>query len=166
MPPCRAQSDGYPSRLDAFRVYALGKGFNHINWIRKTMPVRKTTARAATIEKSKSEGAGLIKSVDKAVNILQELYAAHRPLRVSELAKALSLSPSVVSRIISTFASSGLVDIDEETGRIYLGLGLVLLGNSALGRRKLDYLAIPVMARLAEQFEEYVSLSRLVGKRV
>ncbi len=130
------------------------------------MPLPKTVATVARIEKGQAEGAGLIKSIDKAVNVLQELYAAHRPLRVSELAKTLSLSPSVVSRIVATFASSGLVDIDEETGRIHLGLGLVLLGNAALGKRKLEYVAIPVMARLAEQFEEYVSLSRLVGKRV
>jgi DNA-binding IclR family transcriptional regulator len=128
------------------------------------MAVRKLTI--ATAEKNRANGPGLIKSIDKAVNVLEELYSAHRPLRVSELAKALSLSPSVVSRIVSTFASSGLVDVDDETGGIFLGLGLVLLGNSALGRRKLDYVAFPIMARLAEQFEEYVTLSRLVRRRI
>src|SRR5260370_6205191 len=87
-------------------------------------------------------------------------------MRVSELAKSLSLSPSVVSRIVSTLARGGLVDHDEETNRIQLGLGLPLLGHAALGRRKLDYLAIPVMARLSEEFREYISLSRLVEGRV
>src|SRR5258708_16243238 len=87
-------------------------------------------------------------------------------MRVSELGKGLSLSARVVSRIVSTLARGGLVDHDEETNRIQLGLGLALLGHAALGRRKLDYLAIPVMARLSEEFREYISLSRLVEGRV
>jgi len=115
---------------------------------------------------SKDRGAGAIKSIDKAMGILRELYTASRPLRVSELARSLELTPSVVSRIVSTLARGGLVDHDEETNRIQLGLGLALLGHSALGRRKLDYLAIPVMARLSEEFREYISLSRLVEGRV
>jgi DNA-binding IclR family transcriptional regulator len=129
------------------------------------MPPVKKGARAKPSD-SPVSGAGLIKSVDKTISIIGELHAAHRPLRISELAKSLSLSPSVVSRIVSTLVQSGMVDQDEETGRIQLGLALVILGHAALGRRKLDYIAIPVMARLTEQFKEYVSLSRLVRGRV
>jgi DNA-binding IclR family transcriptional regulator len=139
------------------------------------MPLRKTATEARTavgVEGSRrpiparDHGVGAIKSIDKAVGILRQLYAASRPMRVSELAKALSLSPSVVSRIVSTLARGGLVDHDEETNRIQLGLGLALMGHAALGRRKLDYIAIPVMARLSEEFREYISLSRLVEGRV
>ncbi|MBS0222054.1 MAG: IclR family transcriptional regulator [Proteobacteria bacterium] len=114
----------------------------------------------------KDHGVGAIKSVDKAMGILRELSAASRPMRISELAKSLQLTPSVVSRLVATLARGGLVDHDEETNRIQLGLSLALLGHGALGRRKLDYLAIPVMARLSEEFKEYISLSRLVEGRV
>jgi IclR family transcriptional regulator, KDG regulon repressor len=114
----------------------------------------------------KDHGVGVIKSVDKAMGILRELYAASRPMRISELAKNLELTPSVVSRLVATLARGGLVDHDEETNRIQLGLNLALLGHAALGRRKLDSVAIPVMARLSEQFREYISLSRLVEGRV
>ncbi|MGE0828174.1 MAG: IclR family transcriptional regulator [Hyphomonadaceae bacterium] len=133
------------------------------------MTIAKAPAKPDFREGSREgavEGQGLIKSIDKAVSILHALYAAHRPLRVSELAKTLSLSPSVVSRIVSTLSKSGLLEQDEESGRIYLGLGLVLLGSASLGRRRLDYVALPVIAHLSEQFEEYVSLSRLVGGKV
>lgn len=126
-------------------------------------------ARGAPADRSpgpKDRGAGAIKSVNKAIAILRELSSASRPLRVSELAKLLKLSPSVVSRLASTLARGGLVDHDEETNRIQLGLGLAVLGHAALGRRKLDYLAIPVMARLSEDFKEYISLSRLIEGRV
>jgi DNA-binding IclR family transcriptional regulator len=126
--------------------------------------VRVISSRASRA--SKSRGAGAIKSINKAVAILREIHAASRPLRVSELSKLLDLSPSVVSRIASTLAKGGLLDHDEETNRIQLGLGLAVLGHSAIGRRKLDLIAIPVMAKLSEDFKEYISLSRLVEGRV
>ena len=127
---------------------------------------RTSASAARRTPPAKGHGVGAIKSVDKAMGILRELYRASRPMRISELAKNLELTPSVVSRIVSTLARGGLVDHDEETNRIQLGLGLALLGHAALGRRKLDYVAIPVMARLSEEFREYISLSRLVEGRV
>jgi IclR family KDG regulon transcriptional repressor len=135
----------------------------------KTVPEAPTAAGVARRGRSarmKDHGVGAIKSVDKAVSILRQLNAASRPMRVSELARNLALSPSVVSRLVSTLARGGLVDHDEETNRIQLGLGLALMGHAALGRRKLDYVAIPVMARLSEEFREYISLGRLVEGRV
>jgi len=127
---------------------------------------RTSASAARRTPAARGHGVGAIKSIDKAMGILRELYRASRPMRVSELAKSLELTPSVVSRIVSTLARGGLVDHDEETNRIQLGLGLALLGHAALGRRKLDYVAIPVMAQLSEQFREYISLSRLVEGRV
>ncbi|MGY4314037.1 IclR family transcriptional regulator [Bradyrhizobium sp. JR3.5] len=103
----------------------------------------------------------LIKSVGKAIAVLQELYQAGRPLRIVDLAELLDTSSSTVSRMVSTLAAAGLVEQEAETGRCYLGLGLALLGNSALGRRELDLFALPAMAELSAEFKEYISLSRL-----
>lgn len=103
----------------------------------------------------------LIKSVGKAIAVLQELYEAGRPLRVVDLADLIDTSSSTVSRMVSTLASAGLVEQEAETGRVYLGLGLALLGNAALGRRELDLIAQPAMAELSAEFKEYISLSRL-----
>lgn len=136
---------------------------------RSTVPETRTRARAHSPKAARAasaRGVGGIKSINKAVAIVREIHAASRPLRVSELSKLLDLSPSVVSRIVSTLMKGGLLDHDEETNRIQLGLGLAVLGHSALGRRKLDLIAIPVMAKLSEDFKEYISLSRLVEGRV
>lgn len=103
----------------------------------------------------------LIKSVGKAIAVLQELYEAGRPLRVVDLADLIDTSSSTASRMVSTLASAGLVEQEVETGRVYLGLGLALLGNAALGRRELDLIAQPAMAELSAEFKEYISLSRL-----
>src|SRR3954452_12784454 len=114
---------------------------------------RSRAISSSSARPSATRGVSGIKSINKAVAILREIHAASRPLRISELSKLLELSPSVVSRIVSTLAKGGLLDHDEETNRIQLGLGLAVLGHSALGRRKLDLIAIPVMAKLSEDFK-------------
>jgi DNA-binding IclR family transcriptional regulator len=107
-----------------------------------------------------------IKSVRKAMDILDVLSDARRPLRVGELAAKLNMSVSAVSRLIATLSRGALVHQDEETGRCYLGLGLTVLGANALGRRAIDRIAIPIMDELANRIRGYVSLSRLARGKV
>jgi len=107
------------------------------------------------------ENGHLIRSVGKAMAILQVICESQRPLRITDIAKRLRISSSVVSRLVSTMAEGGLIEQEEDTGRCYLGLGLSVLGNAALGRRDLDRLAAPVMAEISARFVEYVSLSRI-----
>ena len=107
-----------------------------------------------------------IKSVRKAMDILDVLSDARRPLRVGELAAKLNMSVSAVSRLIATLSRGALVHQDEETGRCYLGLGLTVLGANALGRRAIDRIAMPIMDELANRIRGYVSLSRLARGKV
>jgi len=107
-----------------------------------------------------------IKSVRKAMDVLDVLSDARRPLRVGELAAKLNMSVSGVSRLIATLSRGALVHQDEETGRCYLGLGLTVLGANALGRRAIDRIALPIMDELANRVRGYVSLSRLARGKV
>ena len=108
---------------------------------------------------------GLIKSVGKAIAILETLYESGRPLRIIEIANALQMSSSAISRLASTLANGGLVDQDE-TGRCQLGYGLTLFGHASLGRRELDRIALPYTSELSAQFREYVSIGRLYRWKV
>jgi DNA-binding IclR family transcriptional regulator len=107
-----------------------------------------------------------IKSVRKAIDVLDILAEARRALRVGEIAAKLNMSVSAVSRLIATLSKGTLVHQDEETGRCYLGLGLTVLGAEALGRRGLDRIAMPIMDELANRIRGYVSLSRLARGKV
>jgi DNA-binding IclR family transcriptional regulator len=107
-----------------------------------------------------------IKSVRKAIDVLDILAEARRALRVGEIAAKLNMSVSAVSRLIATLSRGALVHQDEETGRCYLGLGLTVLGAEALGRRGLDRIAIPIMDEVANRIRGYVSLSRLARGKV
>jgi DNA-binding IclR family transcriptional regulator len=107
-----------------------------------------------------------VKSVRKAMDLLDVLSDARRPLRVGEIAAKLSMSASAVSRLVATLTKGALVHQDEETGRCYLGLGLTVLGANALGRRAIDRIALPIMDELANRVRGYVSLSRLARGKV
>jgi IclR family acetate operon transcriptional repressor len=107
-----------------------------------------------------------IKSVRKAMDILDALGCARRPLRIGELAAQLNMSVSAVSRLVATLSRGELVHQDDETGRCYLGLGLTVLGADALGRRAMDRIAMPIMDELANRVRGYVSLSRLARGKV
>jgi DNA-binding IclR family transcriptional regulator len=135
----------------------LGKKKTRLSGGSDSMPEHSTE-----ISISESVESGFpIRSVGKAMAILHAICASQRPLRVTDLAKRLNMSSSGVSRLVSTLAEGGLIEQEEDTGRCYLGFGLAVLGNAALGRRDLDRLAAPVMAEISARFVEYVSLSRL-----
>lgn len=133
------------------------------------MPVKQKPQRAVGASRTRravDDDASLVKSVGKALAILEELYAAGRALRVSELAERLDLTASTVSRLVTTLQTSQLVDQDEESGRCHLGMGLALFGHAALGRRELDRIALPVLADLSRRFAAYASLCRLYRNKV
>jgi IclR family KDG regulon transcriptional repressor len=107
-----------------------------------------------------------IKSVRKALDVLEILSDARRPLRVGEIAAKLTMSVSAVSRLVATLSRGELVHQDEESRRCYLGLGLTVLGAGVLGRRAIDRIAMPIMDELANRIRGYVSLSRLARGKV
>lgn len=132
--------------------------------------VSNVRERPVTIEvedlAESDRGGHLIKSVGKAIDILYALYESHRPMRIRDLADRLRMTPSAVSRIVTTLAGGGLIEQDEGSGRYQLGFGLALLGNASVGRRELDRIALPVMAEISARFREYISLARLYRGKV
>ena len=132
--------------------------------LHKDVVNRSQNQQGAGMEEQHDESP--IKSVRKAIGILDALSDARRPLRVGEIASKLNVSVSAVSRLVATLSKGALVHQDEETGRCYLGLGLTVLGANALGRRAIDRIALPIMDELANRIRGYVSLSRLARGRV
>jgi DNA-binding IclR family transcriptional regulator len=107
-----------------------------------------------------------IKSVRKALDVLNAVAEARRPLRVGEISTRLGMSQSAVSRIITTLSKVEMIYQDDESGRCYPGLGLAVLGAKALGRRNLDRIASPIMDEIAARTGRYVGLGRLSRGKV
>ena len=76
---------------------------------------------------------------------------------ISELGRALDLSPSTVHRIVRALVAAEFVEQNERTNRYYLGRAAVLLGQVAQHRYRLD-LCLPLLERLGAESDESVNL--------
>jgi DNA-binding IclR family transcriptional regulator len=97
-------------------------------------------------------------SAVKALAIL-DLLAEHGDLGTNELARRAGTTASTVSRHLGTLVEAGLVDHDEASGRYRLGLRLVHLASSVLGRLDARVLARPHLEALMAETGETTTLS-------
>jgi DNA-binding IclR family transcriptional regulator len=104
-----------------------------------------------------------LQSVDKALTLLWAFEGSKAELGVVELARRVALSPSNVSRLLSSLVRGNLVEYSELSGRYRLGLGLVRLASLVTGRLDLPATARPHLEALVEGTQETASLSIFGG---
>lgn len=109
------------------------------------------------------EMSGMIQSVVRAVEILRCFEDAEM-LGVSEIAVKLGLNKSTAFGLVSTLASTGLLERDGETGRYRLGLELFRLGNQV--NASLRRLVVQELSELSAQVEETVNFVQPEGGNV
>lgn len=88
-------------------------------------------------------------SVARAVDIL-ELLAEHGSLGVRDIARRMKLSPTIVHRLISTLASTGLAEQSSDTQKYRIGYRAFRIGRSFLSQSDLDRASTPELVALAE----------------
>jgi DNA-binding IclR family transcriptional regulator len=104
-----------------------------------------------------------IRSVTKAVRLLEALAKEPGPQGVSELSRQLKMDKSSVSRMLRTLEQGRLVACDETTGKYGLGLGLVHLGQRALRRLDLRTVARDSLVALVKKTNECAHLAVRAG---
>jgi DNA-binding IclR family transcriptional regulator len=104
-----------------------------------------------------------IQAVDRALQLLQAFRAPEQELGVTELAAALGVHKSTVSRLAATLAGRGFLERAPGSDAFRLGPELGRLGLLALRRSDLVELARPAMERLADETGETVNLGVLEG---
>lgn len=97
-------------------------------------------------------------SLMKAFDILEAMAARHRPMGVTEIAKALDMNKATVHRILRTLADRGYVRQLEPSGAYALGLQLLALGNEVLDSLDIINAARPIMQELSDLSGETVFL--------
>lgn len=106
---------------------------------------------------SQAETVAGAQAVTRALAVLTHLSQAGTDVGVTEIANALSLTPSTVHRLVRALVADGFVAQNEATERYYLGRAAVLLGQAAQRNLGLD-LALPVLERLGADTGESVNL--------
>lgn len=107
---------------------------------------------------------GAHQNVARVTLILSALAAAARTgLRLTDLVKTTGLSKAVAHRFLAGMMQHGLVEMDELSGRYFLGLNLVTWAAAAGNRYGLARLADPFLERLAEKTQDTVYLMLRTG---
>ncbi|RAI43642.1 IclR family transcriptional regulator [Rhodoplanes roseus] len=104
-----------------------------------------------------------VQSVATSFRILDELAAAGRPLRLTEIANALHETKAKVHRHLTTLRQLGAIEQDGGTERYRLGWKLVQLGESVAEQFNLREIAAPFLTAIRDETRETALLAVPIG---
>lgn len=108
----------------------------------------------------------MLKTVDRALQLLLLFNDTDQDYRVGELAEMLDIDKSVASRLAATFTERGFLERDPESGAFRLGPEIGRLGLLAVSsRHNLVALAQRTMERLTAETGETAYLAVLEGNK-
>lgn len=99
----------------------------------------------------KTEGAGGVPAIDRALNVLECLSQSRKGYSVSELSRRLGLPKSSVHLILRTLERRGYLQKQSAGGRYKFGMKLITLSRMALDGVELRDEARPALATLSQQ---------------
>ncbi len=107
-----------------------------------------------------------IKSIEKALDLLEFLSIKEQETGITEISKKLNLGLSTVHRILSTLKSRGYVIQNQQTTKYRLGIKLFELGCAVQSTRRLVEITKPYLKQLSQSTNETANLAILEGKEV
>lgn len=114
-------------------------------------------------EVDRSSG-GTLRSVANMLDVLKA-FGRSPEWRLSDLARELGLSKSVVHRLLRTLVEGGFVLQDRERGTYLLGMEVVKIARSAERRGAIARVAAPRAERLSHETGDTVTIAVLRGHR-
>lgn len=114
----------------------------------------------------KWRGADILKSLRKAIRVL-ECFSLREPrLPFSEIARRAQLPPSTAHRILATLREAGIVEQEGDRDQYRLGLKLFEFGSMVLANMELHREALPFIEELSRESGETVHLGVFDGSQV
>ncbi|MFU8899230.1 MAG: HTH-type transcriptional regulator BhcR [Roseinatronobacter sp.] len=98
-----------------------------------------------------------VQSLDRALGILRVLSESSG-LTLTELAQAAQQSPATVYRVLSTYQTHGMVELEAQGQRWHIGAGAFRIGSAFLRRTKLAERAREAMQTLMRESGETANL--------
>jgi len=114
----------------------------------------------------RGEGKDLLKSVDKALQILESFSIDNPELTVSDLANKLSIPKVSIYRFLKVLMKKGFIGHNSSNSKYRLGLKMFELGSVVLRNMELRKAAFPLIEQLSERSGETVHLGILDGYKV
>jgi DNA-binding IclR family transcriptional regulator len=107
-----------------------------------------------------------IKSIDKALDLLEFLSNNENEAGISEINKNLNMGHSTIHRILHTLKSRGYILQNPKTAKYRLGIKLFQLGCEVQNTKNLIKIIRPHLKELSKITNETANLSILEGKEV
>lgn len=103
-------------------------------------------------------------AIERAVQVLESIgEASVSGRRLSDVMRLTGLGRATSHRFLKALVDQGLVEIDPDSGRYFLGMKLLVLSGAASNRFGLARRAAPALQRLAERTGDTVYLSLRIG---
>ena len=102
-----------------------------------------------------------MRSLERALHLLNVMEDAGRPLSATELARAVKLSAPTVLRIMAVLEKYHFSE--KSQGYYHLGVAMLPLAHAFLLENKLTHVALPVLQELAQASEETASIFVRLG---
>jgi IclR family acetate operon transcriptional repressor len=107
-----------------------------------------------------------VKTLGKALTLLDVVAASEHPPTVSELALKAGLTRPTAHRLVQTLVAAGFLQQDPLDNRLTIGFAVLPLASSLLDRNRLRLEALPHVQALAHKMNERVNLGILNRNRV
>lgn len=108
----------------------------------------------------------IVKSADRALEVLDFCGRERRPVPHAEIARSLGIPKSSVSALLSNMVKREYLSFDTSTGGYTLGVSVIALASTYLHELDLPRLGQAASQVLAAQVGESVALAVLAGKRL
>jgi DNA-binding IclR family transcriptional regulator len=107
-----------------------------------------------------------VKSLRKALALLQAVAQAERPLTIAEVAIRCAIARPTAYRLVQTLLAEGHLVQDRQDARIAIGFAVLPLAASLLDRNRMRVEALPHLQALAQKTGERANLGILHRDRV
>jgi len=107
-----------------------------------------------------------IKSIDKALDILEALSINEHEMGILEIDRQLNLGISTIHRILTTLKTRGYIAQNKKTKNYRLGIKLFILGSEVQNMKHLVRITKPYLRKLSKITNETANLAILEGNEV
>ena len=120
----------------------------------------------ASKDRPASDDPNAVKTLAKALSLLDVVAAAEYPPTISEVALRAGLARPTAHRLVQTLVRASFLRQDPNDGRLTISYAVLPLAASLLDRNRLRLEALPQLQSLAQKMNERVNLGILHHNRV
>ena len=107
-----------------------------------------------------------IKSIEKALNLLELFSDKEKEMGITEIGKELHMGLSTVYRILTTLKCRGYIVQNQQKSKYMLGAKLFILGCKVQKTTNLKKVVTAFLQRLSENTNETINFATLEGRKI